>query len=119
MTLICKFCQKETTYVPLRVADRRTFEVHYCFSCNAEYVDYGSDDGKATHLYTEIDKKMYRWSVTEHKAKLSGYVWYVGEPGVPGVVPNKRLRLLKSFETPPTIVPNNVEQKIRFILLFL
>lgn len=117
MTL-CKFCQQEAIYVPLKVNQKRTFEVHYCFDCKAEYLDYGTE-GTATHLYTSINDKMYRWSVIESEEGSSGFIWFVGEPGEPGVRPNRKLRLLKSFDFLPAIVPANVEQKLRFMLLFL
>lgn len=119
MALICRYCQRDAIYVPLRVSDRRTFEVHYCFDCNAEYVDYGSNNGLAIHLYTKFNDKMYRWSITEHEKGSAGYLWYVGEPGEPGVRPNRKLKLLKHFNEPHTIIPSNVESKIRFMLLFL
>jgi len=119
MTLSCRFCNKDTVYVPLKVAQRRTFEVHYCYDCQAEYVEYGKTEGTAIHLYTTINDKMYRWSTIESENGTSGYIWYIGEPGEPGIKPNRKLKLLKHFEIPPTIVPSNVERKLRFMLLFL
>lgn len=61
---------------------------------------------------------MYRWSV-EDDGKL-GRLWHVGQPGVPGIEPNRKMFLIKSFkESLPTITPQNIEEKLRFILVFL
>jgi hypothetical protein len=121
---ICNFCQKEATYAPLTIKgvttpDRyRKLRVHYCTDCAAEYV-YWENDGQlaAINLYVIINAKMYRWSTTlgEKVARL----WYVKEPGLPGVQPNKGLNLLKSFEDHPDLTPENVAEKIKFMLPFL
>lgn len=122
MTLNCKFCQKETVYVPLIIkggnGDKsfHTFDVHYCYECAAEYVKWSGSN--AIHLYTTINTRMYRWSITDKGG--SSYLWYVGEPGEPGVRPNHKLKMLKSFkENFLSITPENIERKLRFILLFL
>jgi len=49
----------------------------------------------------------------------AGSLWYIGEPGEPGVRPNRKLKMLKTFSNPPEVTPENVERKIRFMLLFL
>lgn len=118
MTLLCKFCQKDTAYVPLQVKTRK-FEVHYCYDCSAEYVEYG--DTKAIHIYTVISNRMYRWSINEITEQPDyGTIWYVGEPGEPGIRPNKKMKMLKSFtDYLPHITPNNIQSKLRFMLLFL
>jgi hypothetical protein len=118
----CKFCQKETVYVPLVIkggnGDKsyHKFDVHYCYDCEAEYVHWGQIN--SVHLYTTVNNRMYRWSV-----ELDGTMarlWYVGEPGEPGVRPNKKLKLVKNFKSIyPKITPQNVNEKLRFILLFL
>ncbi len=120
MTLLCKFCSKDTVYVPLQVS-RRKFEVHYCYDCSAEYVNYGDGEAKAVHLYITMSNKMYRWSVDEDEDHTQfGRIWYVGEPGVPGERPNRKMKMLKSFNQYfPSITPENIERKLRFILLFL
>lgn len=115
----CKFCQKETVYVPLVIkggnGDNKyhTFEVHYCYDCKAEYVKWSGSD--TIHLYATINTRMYRWSINGGDA----YLWYVGEPGEPGVRPNRKLKLVKSFREFPPITPQNIERKLRFMLLFL
>ena len=49
----------------------------------------------------------------------SGSLWYIGEPGEPGIRPNRKVKILGTFAYPPEINPGNVERKIRFMLLFL
>jgi|SRR5579864_1466590 len=116
----CKFCQKEAVYVPLQFASpsgkKHVMQVHYCYDCAAEYVNWGQV--KSTHLYTFINNRTYRWSV-ELDGSL-GRLWHIGEPGVPGKSPNRELTVVKNFgERYPTITPQNVNEKLRFILLFL
>jgi hypothetical protein len=114
MTKLCNFCQKETVYVPLSINPKYKFEVHYCYDCAAEFVDKPA----AVHLYKEINNRMYRWSVEE--VGNMARIWYVGEPGVPGRRPNRKMRLVKSFkENFPQVNPKNIERKLRFMLLFL
>ena len=117
--MICQFCQKEAVYVPLQVSKKHTFKVHYCYSCQTEYVDHSYDPKPTVNLYTTIGNRMYRWTIMQDEDTTIGYLWYIGEPGVPGQRPNRKLKLLKTFHVPPSINPSNVEQKIRFILLFL
>ena len=115
----CRFCQKAADYVPLQVSPKHRFEVHYCFNCQAEFVDHKIDCGKTVHLYTSISNRMYRWSIMEDIDGYAGSLWYIGEPGEPGVRPNRKLKMLKTFSNPPEVTPENVERKIRFMLLFL
>jgi hypothetical protein len=118
MTLPCKFCSKDTAYVPLQVSKRK-FDVHYCYNCSAEYVSYS--DTSSVHIYTIINNKMYRWSVNSITEQSDyGTIWYVGEPGIPGERPNRKMKMLKSFDTYlPNITPENIVNKLRFMLLFL
>lgn len=119
----CEFCETQTTYVPLATgtdyptARSRTLRVHFCRDCQAEYV-YWSDDGAlaSIHLYTTINEKMYRWSMVPGTS--GGRLWHVGEPGIPGKEPNKKLALLKNLDL-NSITPSNVEEKIRTYLPFL
>lgn len=125
MTPPCKFCAKETVYVPLIIkggnGDKsfHKFDVHYCYNCAAEYVKFG--DANSIHIYTTINNKMYRWSVNDIESHPQlGTIWYIGEPGEPGVRTNRKLKLLKSFHGNfPQITPENIERKLRFMLLFL
>ncbi len=95
----------------------KQFEVYYCYDCSYEYVLLGSGI-ENHHLYVTINNRMYRWSV-EDEGKLAR-LWYIGEPGIPGVRANQKLSHIKSFkEYFPEITPQNIERKLRFILLFL
>lgn len=113
MTRPCDFCQKDTAYVPLTITSTRKFEVHYCYDCGAEFVE----NTGGVHLYTEIRGKMYRWSMEEEGTV--GRLWSVGEPGVPGIHPNRKMFLIKSFKNPPAITPQNINNKVKLILVFL
>lgn len=121
MTLQCKFCQKDAVYVPLVIKGGRgdskyhTFDVRYCYECAAEYVDWGGIT--SIHLYTTINSRMYRWSIED--GGTLARLWYIGEPGEPGVRANRKLKLVKSFKETPQITPENIERKLRFMLLFL
>ena len=117
--MICQFCQQETVYVPLQVSEKHTFIVHYCYACQAEYVDHKTDNGLTVSLYTTIGNRLYRWMIMQDDDGPVGHLWHIGEPGIPGQRPNRKVKLLKTFHTPPNIIPSNVEKKLRFILLFL
>ncbi len=122
---ICEFCSTRTMYVPLAIGTEypsaissRTLRVHYCKDCRAEYVYWSNDGALASiHLYATIGEKMYRWSMVSNIK--GGRLWHVGEPGIPGEIPNKGLVLLKSLEDLNSITPSNVEEKIRTYLPFL
>lgn len=111
----CDFCAKEMAPVPL-IVGKHTIEVSFCYNCKYEYASWG---GAVTrNLYATINDKMYRWSIED--ADGVARLWYVGEPGEPGVRPNRKLRVLKSFaKFYPTITPTNIERKLKFILVFL
>lgn len=118
----CKFCQKETVYVPLVIkggngdSNYHTFDVHYCYDCHAEYVHWGILD--SIHLYATINNRLYRWSV-ELDGTL-GRLWVIGEPGEVGVRPNRKVDLVKNFgRVYPDVTPQNIVEKIRFMLTFL
>lgn len=118
----CQFCQKDTVYVPLKVSPKHTFQVYWCNDCNAEYLS--NEDVHSIHLYTMVGSRMYRWSINRNDLQIeepySGSVWFIGEPGEPGIRPNRKLKLLKTFKDPiPQITPQNIERKLRFILVFL
>jgi len=114
MTRLCNFCQKETIYVPLIVSPKHQFEVYYCYDCEAEYVD----NTGGIHLYTTLNGTMYRWSI--EVGGTIGRLWRVGEPGIPGERPNRKMRLIKNFkEHIPEITPQNIQEKLKLILVFM
>ena len=122
MEHLCKFCQAKMEYVPLSVRSSnknfRTMDVFYCYKCDYEYNKVGTWENH--HVYKIVNSKMYRWSIAFFN-DATARLWYVGEPGAPGVRPNRKMKLLQRFEAGcyPSITPQNIEQKLRFMLLFL
>jgi hypothetical protein len=95
--------------------------VYFCYPCKAEYCQFWQSTVFANiSLYTEINQEMYRWSVS---STGDAQLWYVGEPGEPGIRANKKLESIKYFRTEtvnvPTITPLNINEKIRTWLLLL
>jgi len=118
--MICKFCKESTVDKSLNVTPQRNMKVDFCETCHAEYV-YWVDTDKtpyAVHLYTTINDKLYRWSFYEDEQE--GRLWYYEEPGIPGLKPNRKAKLLKVFHDYfPDITPVNITDKVKMILLFL
>ncbi len=122
----CKFCLKDMVYVPLPIKYKsrslgatslgpKQIEAYFCYDCSYEYVRMGIDI-ENHHLYTVVNNRTYRWSLEYGVA----HIWYVGEPGIPGAQPNRKMFLVKTFkEGFPAITPQNIERKMRFMLLFL
>lgn len=123
-TQICDFCQGDTLYAPLTAkgtggaSNVRTLRVHFCHTCQAEYVYWSNDGDRASlHLYTTINGKVYRWTTYPNRA--AAFLSYVEEPGIPGLRPNQKIATLQKFCDHPLITPQNIEEKIRFMLPFL
>ncbi len=118
-THLCVFCQKQTAYVPLTVMhglSGHKYSVYYCYDCSYEYAPIGGM--RHHHLYKMINNRMYRWSWEDKTEKAR--LWYVGKPGEPGVRPNEDMKLIKTFEKYfPQVTPENIEKKLKFMLLFL
>lgn len=108
----CKFCRDEMVYCPIDVQSHM-FEVHYCYNCSYEVVV-----GWGESLYKIVNERMYRWSLVAETEVAR--LWHVGEPGIPGERPNRKMKLVKTFNSHhPNVTPDNIEQKIKFMLLFL
>jgi hypothetical protein len=123
VTPLCQFCQTETAYAPLMDMKGHA-EIFFCSNCQAEYLyyTYGTETISAfsISLYTEINDKMYRWTIYRdfyiHRATL----WWVGDPGIPGVKSNRKMKCLWSCsEEMPELTPQNVKEKISHWLSFL
>lgn len=116
----CKFCQQEMKDVSFTIpggngGGKHKFDVHYCFDCNYERCAIGSTVNH--HLYKMINERMYRWSTREEDE--TGYLWHVGKPGVPGVRLNQDMKLIKFLKKQASLItPENIERKIKMILLF-
>ena len=115
----CKFCEKSSQYSPLQEMESHGVRVYFCHDCQAEYL-YWSDGGSlSTSLYTTINDKMYRWTVSNN---FNAILWYVTDPGTPGVRKNKSLKFIKEFVNQAevtTITPQNIVDKLKTYLLFL
>lgn len=93
-------------------------KIHFCQQCQAEYVCWDDDQTiGSVNLYTTINDKMYRWSVSPFDK--TGRLWFIKTPGVMGQIPNKDLVLLKVFEEFAPVTPQNIKEKIRLMLTFL
>ena len=115
--MICYYCQQKTVKKPLSIENEHTINVEFCENCKAEYI-YWADGVLTTHLYTYINDKMYRWSVDSDG--VIGRLWHYEEPGIPAVRPNRKGKLVKVFhEDKPDITPQNINDKIKLILLFM
>jgi hypothetical protein len=92
--------------------------VYFCDACRAETVSFADDGNYFSHsLYTVINDRMYRW--TTFKGTIAGVLSHIGKPGIPGERPNGSVTNLLELKIYPNITPENVQEKIRFMLLFL
>lgn len=93
-----------------------TINAYWCEKCYYEYAPLGGMINH--HLYKMIGDRMFRWSYEETTDVAR--IWYIGSPGIPGVSPNKDLKLLKTFEEHfPMVTPDNVEEKLKLVVTFL
>lgn len=112
----CTFCGAGATYSPLDELDKHGVDVYFCHPCRAEYLYFWDGQCASTSLYTEINKKMYRWTISSSSAVL----WYIKNPGTPGTRKNDGIEFIKAFkEDVPVITPQNVNEKLRTWLIFL
>lgn len=116
---LCDFCRKEVPPAPLNELTVHGMDVYFCLNCSAEYVymEKGIGLPVSVHQYIKINDKMYRWSVSNIDGKA--HLWYVKSPGVPGIRPNRDMHHLITFKHYPRITPENIEAKIRMMLIFL
>jgi hypothetical protein len=124
MTRPCQFCLGEATYAPLEAMKYYGFEIFFCATCQAEYIYHFQNCSEVKYssisLYTEINDKMYRWTTVLDGAKRRCSLWYIKEPGLPGVKPNRKLNcLFASCEEMPPVTPQNIQGKISSWLTFL
>lgn len=111
----CLFCSNSPEYKPLQEMGQYGARIYFCFNCNAEYTFWNNEQNLYYSLYAVINNRMYRWSSNPHNS----YLYYIKEPGEPGVKANKKLELLKHFEGPSNVTPTNIKEKLKIILTFL
>src|SRR5579885_549689 len=92
---ICKFCQQEVPYKPLKEMEEHGIDVHFCYKCNAEYLYWKEkdEDGDLVSwsLYVEISGKMYRWT---YSTAETAQLWWIKDPGKPGTRRNYDLQFI-------------------------
>lgn len=113
--VICTYCNKDAIYSPLKDMEVHDVKVYFCHICKAEYLFWQDGFLASQSLYVTINNKMYRWTEGGGNYQL----WYVKTPGEPGVRINRDMENIKSFHfnNHPTITPENIEQKVRIMLL--
>jgi hypothetical protein len=115
MTHPCQFCLGEAQYAPLEVMTQYGYEIYFCATCQAEYIYYNTPNIKATSvsLYAEVKDKLYRWTAYREGAEIRHTLWWVREPGLPGIKANRKMKCLLSYkEEMPIITPKNIQSKI-------
>lgn len=117
----CQFCTKEISDAPVNEMAKHGVGVYFCHPCQAEYLYFRSGTCASVSLYTTINERCYRWTVTSVD---TAQLWYVKEPGIPGVRKNEGMEPVKGFsksdgDTIPELTPSNVNGKIRVWLPFL
>lgn len=130
---LCRFCNQLVTYAPLQV-DIRTrigFDLFFCSPCQTEYsykdasnIFYKHAILESFSLYTTINDKLYRVHYQINDSRLGFqkdkmYIWYVKTPGIPGVSPNRNVKLIKSFKHDGNfLTPQNVNARLQTWLAF-
>lgn len=118
--IICDFCKQEAPHTPIQALESKGLKIYFCENCNTEYTLWNDQTPAARHMYVTINDKLYRWTITRAGQGVKAYLRYYKDPGIPGAMVNRNQELLQIFtESIPEITPDNIEQKIRFILLFL
>jgi hypothetical protein len=126
--IICDFCQKEVPHFPMKILEKNDIQVFYCETCRAEYIYHKRNEFvSARHLYTTIKDKTYRWSISYYQDDdddgfhKMARLYYIKDPGLPGISYNLGMELLQRFEPGhySVITPENIINKIKFMLLFL
>jgi hypothetical protein len=118
----CKFCDGYAIHAPVDEMKKHGAEVFFCHDCQAEYIYFIKKDICAsTSLYTKINNRMFRWTVTSAGI---GTLSRIINPGVPGIKKNGKVEFLKSFNPKlgqkfNSITPKNIYEKIKTWILFL
>lgn len=117
MMHLCLFCKEE-----LNNFFYNKLNVYFCKNCMAEFMFDKSY--KRVSLYTSILDSMYR--VSYYQSYICNTVppyhyelWFIGEPGIPGVSINKKLYFISYIPGTFKVNPDNVNKKIKDILAFI
>lgn len=114
---ICQFCNNKATHQPVPEMEKHGVKVFFCNPCQAEYVLFTDSSLAYTSIYTEINQKLYRWTISSISANL----YQIGIPGTPGVSTNQNVKHIKHFNINQIseINPSNIKNKLKLILTFL
>lgn len=113
----CQFCANGASYAPLDEMEKHGVKVYFCYECRAEYLYFSDGLAASVSLYTEINQRMYRWTVTSQNV---AQLIYIKNPGIPGTRKNENLEFIKSFQKDfPQVTPQNINEKLRTWLVFL
>lgn len=113
----CKHCEQMAVHAPLPKLELLGIHVYFCDPCKAEYVYHEDYTMWSESIYVTVNSKMFRWT---RSALGSGQIWFIGVPGIPGVIENKEVSLIKHFdEDIPIINPSNIYKKLHTLLTFL
>ena len=118
MSKFCKFCNQEAEFKPLKEMQLH-FDIYFCKPCLAEYLYYPDEDEIWGYsLYTYINNQLYRWNVS---GLGNAYIWHVKKPGIPGIAPNRKTKLLKTIKQDPlpAVTPANVNERLHTWITFL
>ena len=118
---ICSFCHQDMPHCPLKILEKRQYQVYFCQTCSAEFLFF-KNTLKSISLYTNYQNKLYRW--TTQADKSSAQLRQYKEPGIPGVKPNRGSVLLYSMvkergDFIPDLFPHNLQDKIKNWLMFI
>ena len=118
-TIECKFCKEEAIYSPIDELKKHAVNIFFCHTCRAEYLVFPDGKIASTSLYTDINEKMYRWTVASNN---KGTLSLINNPGIPGTRKNGEMISIKSFNDTfknINITPDNIKEKIQAWLIFL
>lgn len=117
----CLFCFNLATPAPQKKLDAYGIYVRFCHKCMVEYISH-EDRSKVNYysLYTTINDKVYRWTVSTLERPLYAWLRHVQNPGIPGYMINKDMVVIKRFKDDiPNITPQNINEKVKTYLIFL
>jgi len=116
LSKLCSYCSGMTAYAPLEEMERHGISIYFCHPCLAEYVYFQSGTLASQSLYTTINHRMYRYSISYGGTTQ---LRFIGQPGIPGQRPNRDTQLIKTFRDTPDLTPQNINEKLRTWLIFL
>jgi hypothetical protein len=120
----CSFCNKNTIYISIPEMEAYNASVYFCNSCVAEYITLSNKQIAHTSLYTIINSKTYRFSISKSLKSNIAYVEFPGKhtsTSPPTATLNKGIKYIIFFDitNKPDITPSNIQNKLQTILNFI